>query len=301
MLTAYRIKSATSVVPALEALSPTPDLEMLAVGSASSLDELTRSLPGGAYTTLRTFHGRQALHLESHFQRLEETGAMVGLHFHLNRQILRHSLRQALQSAQELQASQTADNVQENDYRLRLTLDLESQPGDLYLALQPLEAPPAAAYQSGVSAVTCQMQRLLPKAKLTRFIERSSPLRQALPAGVNEAIMFDQDGNLLEGLTSNFFCVIAGEIWTAEQGVLSGITRQLVLEAVQRLGIPLHLDPARLSDLARMQEAFITSSSRGVLPLKQIDERRLPAAPGSLTEVLMQDYVRSLEILLEEI
>ena len=271
------------------------------------------SLPGGAYTTLRTFHGRQVLQLEAHFSRLEQTAEMVGKPLTLDRLTVRRAMQMALLLAQRWSLQNQSSQLRllktliqwtghpKPDFRLRLTLDLTDQPGDLYLSLQTLTTPPASAYQQGVPVITCQMQRWLPKAKLTRFIERSGAVRQSLPPGVNEALMFDDSGHLLEGLSSNFFAIIEGEIWTAEAGVLSGITRSLVLEGACQLGLALHLQPACLSDIPRLQEAFITSSSRAVLPISRIDDHPLPSAPGPITGRLMEVYEGLVEEMLEEI
>jgi branched-chain amino acid aminotransferase len=197
-----------------------PDLLLLPLESRS-LDDASLQLPGGAYTTFRTFASRKVLHLQDHLARLEQTAALSGQPIHLDRAALRRALRQTI----------TSPAPEADDWRIRLTLDLEDRPGDIYICLQPLETPPSEAYESGVLVTTIDLQRQLPKAKLTRFIARAGDVRQHLPAGVNEALMVDPRGCLLEGLSSNFFAVRAGLLYTAEEGVLSGITRSLVLQA----------------------------------------------------------------------
>ncbi len=308
-------------------------LEAVDPQQAASLDAVTQLLPSGAYTSFRTFAGSRVLHLDDHFTRLENTAAMIEKPTYLQRNTARKALKTVLRIAQwqnlppvedepitELRlviqqlgsspldlSTELLDRLDAlistpaQDFRLRLTLDLQEKPGDLYLALQPLTVPGDQAYREGVPVLTHPMQRLLPKAKLTRFIQRSGPVRQAMPAGVNETLMVDEAGYLLEGLSSNFFAVIDGEIWTAEEGVLSGITRSLVLEGVRQLNLPLRLQPARLADAPSFQEAFITSSSRAVLPVSKIDDCVLPASPGPLTAKLMQAYARAVDASLEEI
>jgi branched-chain amino acid aminotransferase len=309
--------------------NPALALQSVEIGQAASLDSLTKVLPGGAYTTLRTFRGSKALRLEDHFARLERTAAMLEKPLYLHTARLRQAMRAAVRLAQLASTQATLTNrvdlpeqvdfeeilltpqALENldrqigntppDFRIRLTLDLQEHPGNLYFALQPLAAPAQTAYQKGVSVITHAMQRSLPKAKLTRFIERSGALRQAMPPDVNETILLDQDGFLLEGMSSNFFAVLDGEIWTAEEGVLSGITRSLVLEGVGHLGLALHLQPVHLRDLLHLQEAFITSSSRAVLPISRIDASPLASAPGPITQKLMQAYSEAVEANLQEI
>lgn len=108
--------------------------------------------------------------------------------------------------------------------------------------------------------------------------------------------MVGAQGQLLEGLSSNFFAILGGMVWTAEQGVLPGITRAIVIECIRHLRVSLRLDPPRMEDLPRFDEAFITSSSRGVLPVRQIDQSTIGSAcPGPVTRLLMQAFATFLE------
>jgi len=152
------------------------------------------------------------------------------------------------------------------------------------MLVEELRVPSENDFLHGVRVVTRQMRRDNPKAKLTNFIETASEVRKDLPAGINEAVMFDEEGRALEGLSSNFFAVLDGEIWTAGEGVLDGITRALVLEAGRALRIPMRMQPPEIKNLARFQEAFITSSGRGLLPVCQVDELAIGSGkPGPTT------------------
>jgi len=256
-----------------------------------TLDGASLCLPGGAYTTLRTYYGDKVLHFADHIHRLEETAFLAGQHHQLDQWTLRAALRKLIK-----------DNPKGKDVRIRLTLDLEHVPGELYIIVEPLIVPPTQAYQEGVRVITCDIQRQLPKAKLTRFIDRSASLRRSLPPDVNEAIMLDNHDCFLEGLSSNFFAVLGGTVWTAEQGVLSGITRAIVIECVGQVGLPLRLEPPSWEHLTSFDEVFITSSSRGVLPVCQIDQFRIGTeCPGPITRLLMQRFGVSLEEHLEPI
>ena len=259
--------------------------------SIVSLDAASSSLPGGAYTTLRTYQGDRTLPLKDQLQRLEQSARLAGKPIQLDELGLRSALRSAIAQAREQFQQVPVAARPADDLRLRLTLDLEANPGDVYLAVEPLDVPPPGAYLEGVSIITCTLQRLLPEAKLTRFIARSRPIRQSLSAGINEAVMVDAQGYILEGLTSNFFGISQGEIHTAGQAVLAGITRGLALECARRLELPVRLQAVHMSELPSIQEAFLTSSSRGVLPVCRVDAIRIGSEkPGPLTRWLMQVY-----------
>ncbi len=251
-----------------------------------TLDDVSSRLPAGAYTTLRTYQRNKALRLLDHIQRLEQTSRLAGVDLPLKQETLREALRQAVWRFQQKYQEPSDPN---SDVRVRLTINLESHPGQAYIAIEDLVLLAPEAYRQGVKIVTRRLDRSLPEAKLTRFIERSRSTRQSLPNGVNEAVMVNAAGYLSEGLTSNFFAVERGDVRTAGTGVLAGVTRALVFESLRRSDIPYKLEFIPLSGLPNLQEAFITSSSWSVLPVCQVDDIQL-GKPGPLTLQIMQEY-----------
>lgn len=253
-----------------------------------NLDQVTRVLPAGGYTTLRTFDKFRVLRFEDHTNRLEETADLAGMPVHLDRAALSAALRLAL------------DGFPASDARVRISLDLTQAVGTIYLVLEPLHTPSDLDYQNGVRVVTRHMHRENPKAKLTNFIATADDIRRSLPQGINEAVMIGEDDRALEGLSSNFFGVIDGVIWTAGQGVLSGITRTLVVEVAKEKGLPLRLEGVPLQDFGRLDEAFITSASRAVLPVVEIDGNIVGSGrPGPITRSVLDGYRARIERELE--
>ena len=293
-LTAVRILG-WSVIDEAQPLAPLDFSSTL-----QTLDEACSWLPGGAYTTFRTYEGNKVIRLEDHFQRLEESARLASHPQTINRSCVRQALRDALRQVAGLGKGGVA---QPDDFRFRLVLDLEKRPGDLYLVCEPLPLLPPAAYERGVKVIlTRQLSRHLPQAKLTDFIPQAEAERHKLPEDVNETLMVDAQGFILEGLSSNFFAVKQGEIWTAQQGVLDGITRRQALVAAQAVGIPVHRQSLRIDEIDQISEAFITSASRGVLPVTQIGDFLIGSGlPGTLTRRLMSAYNNRLALELETI
>jgi len=251
-----------------------------------TLDAVTTHLPGGAYTTFRTYDHNKVIRLDDHLGRLEETARLAHKPVTLERLRLREALRNVID-----------EYPGKKDLRIRVVLDLEVALGEIYLMVELLKTPPPDAYDSGVRVITCQLQRDNPKAKLTASIPVADKIRGQLPAGVEEALMVDDAGRILEGLTSNFFAVKGDEIWTNEEGVLSGITRSLVLDEAVRIELPVNFRSITITEIPDLEEAFITSSSRGILPVKQIDRILIGSGnPGPITKRLMdclEDRIRN--------
>jgi branched-chain amino acid aminotransferase len=160
----------------------------------------------------------------------------------------------------------------------------------------PLELPARELYERGAHIQIVGVERMSrrsvdPSVKSGNYLNNILALAEARQAGAHEAVMCDATGRIAEGSTSNVFLVHRGKIATPSLhvGLLAGITRQRVIELVTAEGFTvdeteLFPDDAHLAD-----EAFITSSIRGVLPVRRIDDVELPA-PGPITRRAMELY-----------
>jgi len=97
--------------------------------------------------------------------------------------------------------------------------------------------------------------------------------------GVDEALLVDRDGSLLEGGASNVFVVRDGCVLTPplSRDVLPGITRALVIELCREAGIPCREADLPVDCLATAHEAFLTNSVQEVLPLARVAGHSLPS------------------------
>jgi branched-chain amino acid aminotransferase len=246
---------------------------------AASLDDATAQLPPGLYTTFRTYLGRRrVLGLTSHLDRLYAPDEDLRVEPDLDRVTLTRTLSRLLAT------------VAPHEARVRLILDTTQQRGALYLMMEPLKLLPERVYQNGVQAVTADLARQSPRLKQTSFIAESSEERKAVGEEVFE-VLLTRNGRILEGMTSNFYGIMDGAIFTAARGILLGVTRQFVLRLARKNNTPLHYRSVRLSELPGLDEAFITSSSRGIVPVVKIDGQLVGTGhPGSLTRHLWDVY-----------
>jgi branched-chain amino acid aminotransferase len=116
--------------------------------------------------------------------------------------------------------------------------------------------------------------------KTISYGENVVALAHARDRGAGEAVFANLAGNLCEGTGTNVFLVIGGRLVTPplSSGCLAGVTRELVSEVVDVVE-----EDLPVGALASADEAFLTSSTRDVQPIRSVDGRLLPACPGPLT------------------
>jgi branched-chain amino acid aminotransferase len=260
------------------------------VHEAETLDAASQEIPAGVYTTFRTYHNDQVLRLQQHFDRLVTSAELQDVHFRLDQENIRKGLR-------VITCKYSGDDV-----RLRIHWSIKQSKPCIYLMGEKFHPIPIEMYSNGVAAQTLHLSRENPLSKSTSFINETSDLRASRPADVHEYLLVGKDNEILEGMTSNVFCIMNGTLFTASSGVLLGITRQLVLEAVGKLSIPVVHQGIAIKDLDKVDEVFITSASRGVLPVTRLDGKNIRSGkPGSLTQKISSEFNLRLESELESI
>ncbi len=220
-----------------------------------SLADASSLLPGGTYSTLRTYGGRGVVRFDAHLRRLEESAGLTGSAPSIDRDDARDLVATAL------------DRTRHPESRLRLTF----APPRLLVSVEAFEPLPRALYEAGAACVTLpRVRREKPRVKDTRFIPTALRAYRDLPPGVQEGLLVAEDGAILEGLSSNFSSIVDGALCTEEARALAGITRTLAIEAAESQGYAVRGAVSR-QELMRAGEAFLTSVSREVLPVVSID------------------------------
>ena len=225
--------------------------------TAHSLEDLTGLEPAGIYTTARTYDATNVVILDAHLDRLEESATLESIPFQLDRASLRGALRDTL-------AAGGYENA-----RFRITISRDN-PNQILLAAEPLKGVPAEILTKGAEVATLCITRPNPRAKSNAWIGLRTEAAKSLPEHIYEGIVCNSRDELLEGFSSNFYAIKDEKLWTAGDHVLFGITRKIILDVAHDL-LPFHLHPVTIEDLPSMQEAFFTSSSRGVVPIVNID------------------------------
>jgi branched-subunit amino acid aminotransferase/4-amino-4-deoxychorismate lyase len=116
---------------------------------------------------------------------------------------------------------------------------------------------------------------------------------RAIAEGADEVLCVTPDGFACEATRSNLFLVEGSQLRTpsTEWPILPGIMRRIVLDHATRSGLAIVEGPMTIESLATADEAFLTNSVRGILPISRLFDRDLPA-PGMVTQRLW-DAIRS--------
>lgn len=257
---------------------------------AESLNEAAQHEPEeGVYTVANTFESTKTLKLGSHWDRLEQSARLAGITLHLDRPHIQTALRQMIVSSSY------------GDVRFRVTVP-RVQPDHLLLTIEPFKPLAPEIFKNGVKGITApNSARENPAAKTTGWMHARQSYTQAMPEGIYETFLCDETGHVLEGLNSNFYAVLAGELRTAKEGVLLGISRQIVMEVAPPI-LAVNETSIHTVEIKQVSEAFLTSSSRGIVPVVEIDGITLGAGvPGPMTIKLRESYQAWVNEHLEEL
>ncbi|MEJ2576270.1 MAG: D-amino acid aminotransferase [Gammaproteobacteria bacterium] len=167
-----------------------------------------------------------------------------------------------------------------------------------FASLLPQPDPRVAA--GGVSAVTLDDIRWMRcDIKATTLLANVLGHSQARDEGADEAI-FVRDGKVIEGTASNLFIVNSGLLITPpnSQWLLPGVTRDLVLELAQQAGLPYAEASISMLDLDFAEEVWLTSSTREVMPVTQLNGRAVGGGrPGPYWQQMRELYGACKEML----
>ena len=240
----------------------------------------------GLFESLRTWNGRPSL-LERHRARMQASAQALGLEFDDAQWPDEHAV--------------IAMFTGSHDRRLRITLsgglsDANGRGATLWMTASPLPTPLKGSGAIAASTLDVVASDLLARHKTLNYWRMRLAHQRALEQGHDEVLCVTPDRLVHQGTRTNIVYVESGSIITpADDGpVLPGIMREVVMEHARRLGLTTRREPTPLERLQDADEAFLTSSVRGIVPLIQVIDRRWPG-PGELTRLLWNTILPWLE------
>lgn len=157
--------------------------------------------------------------------------------------------------------------------------------------------PDAAKKERGIRVITTPDRRWhYCSVKSTNLLANAMAKKQAQRASADEAIFLGEDGMVREGASSSFFAVKNDRVvtHTLDDCILPGVVRDVVIALALSAKIPLEERPLREAELFDLDEAFITSTTQGVMPIAEIDSRIIGnSRRGEITTKLQQMFDRA--------
>jgi branched-chain amino acid aminotransferase len=243
--------------------------------------------------------------LDGHLDRMWAAAATVGIDVGMSREKLTAELWKVLD------ANSMTDGVH---VRFMLTRGIKRTPSqdprltisgpNLVIIPEYKLARPATA-AAGISLFTATIRRggpdmLDPRLNCHSKLHEVMALIQAIEAGADEALMLDPHGNVATCNSTNFFIVRRGEVWTSTGAYcLHGITRGKVLEVARQAGIPAHERDFSLFEVYSADEAFVTGTLGGLIPVGAVDGRSIGDGRRSMTDRLRALYEGAIEAAVE--
>ena len=263
-------------VPAEKAVIPVDDLAIL------------RGI--GVFDLLRTYDGRPYF-LDAHIDRLETSAQKIGLTLPWSHGDIARVVEQTL----------AKNDIPEANIRIVVTggssTDFMTPSGSprLLVLVSPVPRLPDHWYTKGVKIISWEVERPIPGAKSIDYISASLALKKAAAEGGIEALYIDRNGLAMECTTSNIFAFVGDKLVTPGRGILSGVTRKVVLELAQGL-FAIDLRDISRTELLTADEVFITGTSKGLVPVVQVDDGVIAdGRPGHRTRQLMAEMKRHTE------
>lgn len=248
----------------------------------------------GVFEGVRFYNGK-AFRLPLHLKRLQRSAAALQLAIPLSADGLADAVAATI-AASPLSDGYLRIIVTRGVGVLGINPTTCQQPSVIIIADQ-LQMVSDAQRAQGVRAVIASTRRLTPdrldsRIKSLNYLNAILARMEANYAGVEEAILLNDRGCVAEGTADNLFIVSDGVLLTppATEGALAGITRQTVLELAVANGIPAREAILTPYDLYNADECFLTGTGAKLIPVREIDGRKMAECPGTYYQQLTQAF-----------
>jgi branched-chain amino acid aminotransferase len=250
----------------------------------------------GVYEVLRTY-GREPFLFGAHMRRLRDSAAMIALDVPFTDAELLSRIRETIAAF---------PGTGECYVRVLLTRGVGEFSYDpkacptptLVVIVKGHVPPPEALFEEGVRIALVGVTRnhpgsVNPRIKSNNLLNNALAMQEAIRRGGFEALMKNYKGEIVECSQSNFIVIKQGVAITPplDAGLLAGGTRAFVLDLARGCGVTCEERPLFEGDLDTADEAFLTSTTREIVPVVRIDDRVIGnGRPGPLTRRLLGEF-----------
>ena len=249
----------------------------------------------GVFEGLRFYNGR-VFRLEEHIRRLFDSAKAIVLDMPWTKE-------EVLKATCETVAANGLTNgyirlvVTRGTGELGLSPYLCAKPS-MFIIASTIKLYPEEHYTKGLSVITCATRRpapaaLMPQVKSLNYLNNIMAKVEAIQANALEAVMLNEQGYVAECTGDNLFIMKDGVLHTPliSDGALDGITRAVIIELAETLGIPVKERSLTRYDIYTADECFLTGTAAEVIPVVSLDRRKIGTGePGPDTHRFLKAF-----------
>ena len=257
-------------------------------------------LGDGVWEGIR-LHNGTLIHLDNHIDRLFDGAKSIAMKMHLTKTQIINAIWLTLK-----------ENNMNSDTHIRLIVSrgIKSTPyqhpkvtiSDPTIVIIPeYKRPNKEVIDKGIRLVSVQTRRDSrvqdPKINSLSKMNCISACIEAEKLGAEEGLMLDSNGFVSTCNSTNFFIVVNKEIWTSTgEHCLNGVTRGTIINLCRENNIKVHEKNFGIEDVYNADEAFVTGTFAGVIPVIEIDSKNMgKGSKGQLTKQIQNWYTNDIK------
>lgn len=248
----------------------------------------------GIFETLRAYDGI-VFKIDEHLDRLFHSAKLIDLKIPLTKYEIKKAIYLTLRKNKL------------NDAYIRVTISrgegklgyLSKCVPNIVVIAQKFIPYPKRMYEKGISAATCNAERILPEVKSTSCL----PLVVARlkTKGYFEAFLVDSNANITEGTISNIFFVKGNILYTPKENILWGITREIIVKIAKKIGIQIKEARIKKSGIYLFKESFLANTLAEIMPVVEINDKKIGnGLPGPMTKRLIGEFKKERDLWLKK-
>jgi len=233
------------------------------------LDDIGVLRAYACFDFLRTYNGKPFLFNE-HWYRFQNSAKMLNLKIPISKQRLKTIIQKLL----------IKNKFNESNIRIVLTggrikngMDYDRNKPNFYILITKVHKSPRSFYEKGVKLITHKYQRENFEAKTINYIT-GIKLNEIIRKQKANDVLYITDKKILETATGNLLILKNNKLITAKENVLIGTTRNLIIKLAKK-DFKIEQRDVFLKELKIADEAFITSTTRGIIPVIKINNQKI--------------------------
>ena len=242
----------------------------------------------GVFEGIRFYRGR-AFRLEEHIDRLYDSARAICLEIPIDPGAMTAAVLDTIR-ANELRDGYVRLVITRGIGTLGLNPDRCKQPSIIIIA-STISLYDQELYERGLDVITCATRRVSPSAlspsvKSLNYLNNIMARIEATQANAGEGLMLNEQGYVAECTVDNVFVIKRGQMFTppVTAGALRGVTRGVIFELAQELGVPLTEPQLTRHEIYTADECFLTGTATEIISMVRLDNRMIgDGKPGPIT------------------